>query len=217
MGVKQEIVKVPQDELVVAFVRPQTIAVGCVELEKDLAVHQQGEKLDAGKASLPPELADFLRRRQRGEGGCDGRIANPKQRAGTRRFQHHLIAASSQIGEARQHDGVGRAKLWHSRPIIRNLRFDDDLIVAVMGLPEAVLQQPAPGQPLHQQLDFPGDGVSTILKRVEWQALKQALRAFRSFSAELSQGDREVVEISDDTSVRVSIERDLTVQAGGNN
>ena len=34
-------------------------------------------------------------------------IANPEQRAGARRFQHHLVAAPPQIGEPRQHDHFG--------------------------------------------------------------------------------------------------------------
>ena len=40
--------------------RPSPAAA--LDLEQDLAIQQQGEKLDPGKAVLPPELADLLRR-----------------------------------------------------------------------------------------------------------------------------------------------------------
>ena len=44
--VKQKIVKVPKNEVVVTLGWSKTtVAVG-VDLEKDLAIHQQGEKLD---------------------------------------------------------------------------------------------------------------------------------------------------------------------------
>ena len=101
--VEEKIVKVPKDEVVVALRRPQPVAGG-VDLEKDLAIQQQSEKLDAGKSFLPAQLLDLLRRRQHGQSSGDLRIADLEQGAGARRFEHHLVAAPSHIGEARQHE-----------------------------------------------------------------------------------------------------------------
>ena len=56
-----KIVKIPEHEVVVAFGSPQALAVGGVDLEQDLAIHQQCEQFDSGKAVLSPELVDFLR------------------------------------------------------------------------------------------------------------------------------------------------------------
>ncbi len=145
VGVEQEIVKVPKSQVVAALGRPQPVAAGGVKPEKDLAIHQQSEKLVARKAVLPPQPADFLRLGQHGDSGRNLRIANSKQRAGARRFQNHLIAAPPQVSEPRQNDSLGSAELWRSRPIIGNLRFDDDLILIVAQVPEAVFQETMPG------------------------------------------------------------------------
>src|SRR6266550_8717626 len=59
VGVEQQIVKVPENQVVVAFGRPQAVAAGGIDLEEDLAIHQQSEKLDPGKAALSPQPADF--------------------------------------------------------------------------------------------------------------------------------------------------------------
>ena len=144
--VEQKIVKVPKNEVIVALGRSEAIVAGSAGLEKDLAVDEQGEKLDPRKTGLPAELSDLLRCRQHSQGGRDLRIANFEQRAGARRFQNHVVGAPSHVGEPRQHDRVGIAELRHSRPIIRNLRLDDDLVLAVSRAPKAVFQQTAPGQ-----------------------------------------------------------------------
>ena len=58
-------------------------------------------------------------------------VANPEQRAGARQFQDHIVAAPPQIGEPRQRDPLGSAPSFGDlRPVVRHLRFDDDLIVA---------------------------------------------------------------------------------------
>jgi hypothetical protein len=198
-------------------VRPQSIAAGSVNPEQDLAIHEQREKLDPAKTCLPPELADFLRCGQRGEGGCDLRIANPEQRTGARRFQHHLVAAASQIRKARQDDRVGRGKLWHSRPIIGNLRFDDGVVVVVIGVSEAELQKTASSQALDQHLDFSFGGVSGALERGERQPLAQVLRALDRTSAKFSETDRKAVETRENIFIPSLFERDARVEAGGNN
>jgi len=56
---EQKIVKIPENEIVVALGRPQAIAAGSVDLEKNLAIQQQSKKLHPRKALLPPEPADF--------------------------------------------------------------------------------------------------------------------------------------------------------------
>ena len=45
--------KIPEHKVVVALGRPQAVAFASFDLEKDLAIHQQCEKLQSGKAALP--------------------------------------------------------------------------------------------------------------------------------------------------------------------
>src|SRR6201987_6558637 len=116
--VKQKIVKVPENEVVVTFGRSQTTIAGRVDLEKDLAIHQQSEKLEPRNPILPTELFDLLGSREQGDGGRNLWIADFEQRARSRRFQHHLVAAPSYVREPRQDDHVGMAELRRSRPII---------------------------------------------------------------------------------------------------
>ena len=56
-------------------------------------------QLDPGKAVVPAQLLDLLRRRHHRERRGNLGIANPEQRAGTRRFQHHFVAAPAQSAE----------------------------------------------------------------------------------------------------------------------
>ena len=116
VGVEQKIVKVPKYEVFVTLAGPTAIAA--VDSEEDFAIDQQAEQFQTGKARLPPQPADLLRRGQRGNHAGNSCIANLERRAGTRRFQNHLIAAPSQVGEPRQHDRIGSAKLRGLRPII---------------------------------------------------------------------------------------------------
>ena len=104
--VEKKIMKIPKNEIVR---HPRPVGGHCrqrLDLEKDLAINQQGEKLNARKTVLPTELFDVLRRRQHGQGGRNLRIADFEQRAGARRFQHHLVAAPSHVGEPRQDKSV---------------------------------------------------------------------------------------------------------------
>ena len=64
VGVEQKIMKVPKYEVFVPLARPAAIAAA--DLEEDFAIHQQAEQFHPGKARLPPEPADLLRRGQRG-------------------------------------------------------------------------------------------------------------------------------------------------------
>ena len=60
--VEQQIVKVPENEVGVALGGTQVAIVGGIDLEEDLAIHQQGEKLDSGKAVLPAQSPHAPRR-----------------------------------------------------------------------------------------------------------------------------------------------------------
>src|SRR6478672_10087935 len=104
--VKHEIMEIPENEIAVAFIHPKAVAAFRIELEQELAIQQQFEQIEVEGGSVAAKPADLLRPRQRSEGGGNGGIADSKQRAGARRFQHHFVAAPAQIGKARQHDGV---------------------------------------------------------------------------------------------------------------
>jgi len=54
-------VKVPKNKIVVALGPSKAVFAGGVDLENDLAIHQQSEKRNAGKSVQPAELLDFLR------------------------------------------------------------------------------------------------------------------------------------------------------------
>ena len=99
--VEQKIVKIPKNEIVIALGRSKAAAASSVDLEKDLAIEEQGEKLEPRKIVLPTQLFDVLRRRQHGQDGGNLRIADFEQRAGARGFEDHLVTAPSHICEAR--------------------------------------------------------------------------------------------------------------------
>jgi hypothetical protein len=138
--VEHEIVKVPENEVVVSLGGAEASVAGGDDLEENVAVDEQGEKRNARKSVLTAEPFDLLRRRQHGHGARNLRISNLQQRAGARRFQDHLVGTPSQVGETRQDENVGITELRHSRPIIGNLRFDDDLVLAGARATKAVFQ-----------------------------------------------------------------------------
>ena len=144
--------KVPKHEVMIALDGSEVAVAGGIDLEKDLAIRQQGEKLNPGTI-LPAELSDFLRRGQCRQGGRNLRIANPEQRPGARRFQHHLVAAPSHVGKPRQDENLGIAERRRLRPVVANLRFDDDLVLVARSL-DAVLQQTMPGQSPDQSISL---------------------------------------------------------------
>ena len=59
--VEQQIVKVPKHEVMIALDGSEVAVAGGIDLEKDLAIRQQGEELNPGTI-LPAELSDLLRR-----------------------------------------------------------------------------------------------------------------------------------------------------------
>ncbi len=77
--VEKKIVKVPKNDVVVVLGGSKALVTNRVDLEDDLAIHKQREKLDPGKTALPTELFDLLRRGQYGDGGCNLRSANFEQ------------------------------------------------------------------------------------------------------------------------------------------
>src|SRR5580693_6571837 len=99
--VEQKIVKIPKNKIVIALGRSKAVAAGSVDLDKNLAIEEQGEKLETRKIVLPTQLFDVLRRRQHGQDGGNLRVADFEQRAGARRFEDHLVTAPSHICEAR--------------------------------------------------------------------------------------------------------------------
>jgi hypothetical protein len=167
--VEEKIMKVPESEFLVTLGQAKLTSVSTADLEKDLAIEEQREKLDPGETLVPTPLFDLLRGGKHGDGCRNLRIANPEQRARTRRFQHHLVAAPSHIREPRQNESVGVAKFRRLRPIVWNLRFDDDEVLGVSRARKAVLQQTAPNQ-LPEQLTNLFIGVPAFgLKRAKGQ------------------------------------------------
>ena len=99
--VEQKIVKIPKDEIVITLGRSKAAAASNVDLENDLAIEEQAEKLEPRKIVLPTQLFDLLRCRKHGQDAGNLRVADFEQCAGARRFEDHLVIAPSHICEAR--------------------------------------------------------------------------------------------------------------------
>src|ERR1700722_19805651 len=94
--------KVPKSEVVVTLGQSKpTFATGA-NLEKDLAIEEQREKLDARKTFLLTQRFYLPRGGERGDGRRNLRIADFEQRAGAGRFDDHLGAAPSHEREPRE-------------------------------------------------------------------------------------------------------------------
>src|ERR1700733_801820 len=94
--------KVPKDEAVVTLGHSKPRFATSADLEKDLAIQEQREKLDPRKTFQLTQRFDLLRGREPGDGRGNLRIADFEQRAGAWRFHHHLVAAPSHEREPRQ-------------------------------------------------------------------------------------------------------------------
>ena len=129
--VEQEIVKVPQHEVVVSLRRAQIARTRGIDAEQDAAVDEEREQRVADASLCAAERLDRLRRDEPRNAGRDLRVANPKQRAGARQFQHEVVGAPPQVGEARQHEHVGIVERGQPRPVVGHLRLDHDLVRAV--------------------------------------------------------------------------------------
>ncbi|WP_349510144.1 hypothetical protein [Bradyrhizobium sp. NAS96.2] len=163
---------------------------------------------------MAAKLADLLGLRQGREGGSDRGIANPKQRPGARRFQHHLVAAPAQIGEARQRDGITVRQLCGLRPVLGDLRLDDHEVLLVARRGEAVFEKPLPRQSLHQGMNLPRED-ALAGKGGERQAGGEMSRTVDRRRAEMSQIDRVAADGRGDASVRLHMKGKTTVQSGG--
>ena len=148
--VEEKIVKVPQDEISIAFVGPKAGTAAGVDLEKNSTIDQKAEKLHTGRSIQGLQLSDLSRSCEEEKGGRNFRVVDPEQRTGTRRFQHHLVAAPAQVSEPGEDNDICATECRHSRPIVRNLRLDDDEVLGFWGAREAVFQQTVPRQLLDQ-------------------------------------------------------------------
>ena len=139
-GVKQKIVEIPQHQAVAAFRWPQP-AVNGIDLDQNFAIDQQSEYFDSRRIAPMQQFSERLRGRQHGQHRGQFGIANPKQRARERRFQHQVAAAPAHIGEARQRQNIACSESWRLRPVIRNLRLDDHLVGATRRTSEPKFQK----------------------------------------------------------------------------
>jgi hypothetical protein len=215
--VEQQVVKIPEHEVVVALDRPQVAIEGSIDLEKDLAIHQQGEKPDSGKSFLAPQLSDWMWLGQRGDYGRDLGMTNLKQRASARRLQDHLVAATPHVGKPRQNENVGVAEFLLLRPVVRNLRFDDGLLLVVLlRARDAVHEEAVAGQPPDQKIKLFVRGPAARRERHERQTRLKVARAIRHPGAERPKADRMSLETGNDLAVRLRFQRNWTVEQGGN-
>src|SRR5450631_2732156 len=61
---KQQVVEIPQHQVLVAFAGATAVIAWLADLEQDLAEQQEGEQLGPGKALETPELGHRLRGRK---------------------------------------------------------------------------------------------------------------------------------------------------------
>jgi hypothetical protein len=99
--VEQKIVKIPKNEIAIALGRSKAAAASSVDLEKDLAIEEQGEKLEPRKIVLPAQLFDVLRRRQHGQDGGNLRISH--RRAAIRGSSRYRAVAYMRSAIRQQH------------------------------------------------------------------------------------------------------------------
>ena len=95
---KEQIVKIPQNEIVIALGWPEATVAGAFELDKDFAINQERKKLKSGIVAQP---FDFSWCREPGQSSRNLRIADFEQRAGPGRFQDDLVATPSHVSEPR--------------------------------------------------------------------------------------------------------------------
>src|SRR5262249_31196114 len=150
--VEQEIVKIPEHELIVALRPTWSPPTRGVDLEQDSAIQQQAEKREPRKAVLSSQLFDGSRHGQRGDSGSDGRSANPEKGTGAWRLQHQIIATPAHIGEPRQGEKIDLVRPRYPRPVVGDLRLDNDPLSS--RALEAVLQQTVPRQSADQGTEF---------------------------------------------------------------
>ena len=217
--VEQKIVKVPENEIVVALGRSQPAACRAASiLKRILAIHQQArEARSPGKPSCRRNCliccgVDSVAMAAAIFGSQILNSAPARGDSSTISLPRRRIYANRDSTSS-----VGVVELWRSRPIIGNLRFDDDLVLVVSAsAPKAVLQQTAPGQSPDQSSRSPcRRSRPSDANEASGRPAAQLLRAIRRAGAERSQADRIAIEAGDDVSVRLRFERDVTAQPGG--
>ena len=212
---EKKIVKIPKNETVVTLGRSEPTIAGSFWFEQDLAINQQCEKLDRRKSVVPAEPLDLLRCRKHGQGARNFRIADFEQRTGAGRFQDRIVAAPSHIGEPRQDESVGFAERLHPRPIIWNLRFNNNQVLAVSRRHEVVFDESIPGQSPDEELSLLVDFPVVSRKQAQRQARTQLLHTIRSSRAELAHTDRLAIDAGDDLSTRMRFDGHARPDLGG--
>ena len=99
-GVKQQVMKIPQNKAAVPFGRSQPLVVIGVDHKQYLAINQQGQQLEAGKAAFAAQLSHCLWFGQARNRGRNFGVTKPEQRPSARGFQHRVGAAPPHICEA---------------------------------------------------------------------------------------------------------------------
>jgi hypothetical protein len=212
-GVEQEIVKIPQNQIAVTLRSSEVAVAARFDLEKDMALEQQPQKLDPRKTILHTKLFDSVRSRQRHQGGTDLRIAKPEQCARARRFQDDLVPAATHVGKPRHRQNVGVAQSRRTRPVFSNQRLDDDMILVSSRSANWVLHQAEPGQSLDQRGSLFVGAPRAGRKRRERETGVERLGSLHYICAERAQVDRLTVKVSDDRSAWVRFEAGVAAKA----
>ena len=163
-----------------------------------MAVDQQSQQLHAGKAALSTDLFQPSWLQETGDRRRDVGVAQSEQRACARGFQHHIAAASTHVGEAREHERVVVIEVEHSRRVVAHLRLDDDEILAVAGQP--ILQQTAMRQAPDESVDFRSLVLDELQPRLEFGGALDGLRA------KLAERDRLTVAKRRENAIRLALE-----------
>ena len=91
------------------------------------------------------------------------------------------------------------------RPVIGDLRLDDNLVFSVAPSPDAVLHETVPGEPPDQEIGFPVDCAPAAGKCGERQTCAQLLRRARRAGAKRTKADRIAAEAGANVSARVRL------------
>src|SRR3954471_10531472 len=205
---EEQIVKVPKDELLVSLSRSGCAVPGRVCRKKHLRIDEQPDQLRTRE--IVQKLLHALRAAQARQHCSYLRIANPEQCRGERGFENELVGTAPQISEPGEEQHFAPVELGRSRPVVRNLRLDDDLVLTLQRAGQAVLQETMPGQ-------SPDQGVGLLRRRgrsAEREADGQLRYPRRRGRTELSQADMLVIERDKDFSARARLKRDGADEPG---
>jgi hypothetical protein len=105
--------------------------------------------------------------------------------------------------------------LRHSRPIIWNLRLDDDLVRSLQRTSESKFQKAVPHQSLDKDRHTRVLAARSRCETAERRTLAQSFGALCGRRTEPSKGDREAVKIGNDLAAGLRFERDVAGESGG--